>query len=159
MKDYILSLSWDGLPHIEEVANHFQDKDCVFHLWLRRWLLGAIGKALNNDQNRMLVLDGVQGIGKSYFAKWLSDPLEKYFIEAPINTDDKDVFLRLSSKWIWEVSELGSTTRRADREAIKAFLTMREITIRRPYDRYDTHKSALASFIGTVNDEGSGIPQ
>lgn len=79
-----------------------------------------------------------------------------YFIEAPINTDDKDSEIRLISAWIWEVSELGATTRKADYEALKAFLTTRKVTVRKPYGRHDISKPALASFIGTINNS-SGI--
>ncbi|MBU1750035.1 MAG: virulence-associated E family protein [Chloroflexi bacterium] len=53
-----------------------------------------------------------------------------------------------------EVCELGSTTRRADREALKYFLSLQQVTVRKPYGRYDLVKPALASFIGTVNNTG-----
>jgi predicted P-loop ATPase len=104
----------------------------------------------------MLVLDGPQGIGKSEFARWLASPMPDYFLEAPINTDDKDSEIRLMSYWIWEVSELGATTRKADYEALKAFLTTRKVTVRKPYGRHDIIKPALASFVGTINNS-SGI--
>src|SRR5262249_40503091 len=63
-------------------------------------------------------------------------------------------YVRLIEKWIWEVSELGATTRRADVEALKAFITKRTVTVRRSYGHYDTHRPAMASLIGTVNNEG-----
>jgi predicted P-loop ATPase len=157
VKDYLMSITWDGNGYIEELANHFQDEYGMFNTWLRRWLIGCVAKVLDGRQNRMLVMDGPQGIGKSHFAKWVASPIPNYFIEAPINTEDKDIYVRLAGKWIWEVSELGSTTKRADREALKAFLTTHEVTVRKAYARYDLHKPAMASFIGTVNNEGSGI--
>ena len=79
-----------------------------------------------------------------------------FFVEGPINTDDKDCHVRLMGKWIWEVSELGSTVRRADREALKFFISQQTVTIRKPYGRLDTVKPAMASLLGTVNNE-SGI--
>jgi predicted P-loop ATPase len=103
----------------------------------------------------MLVLDGEQGIGKSHFAAWLASPLNRpeLFVEGPINPEDKDDKVRLISVWIWEVSELGSTTRRSDREALKYFLSMQQVTVRAPYGRFDLVKPALSSFVGTVNNE------
>jgi len=153
VQEYLQGLSYDGGDHIGRLAAHFGDKDGVFETWLRRWLIGAVAKVFHAEQNYMLVLDGRQGIGKSHFAQWLCSPLPEYFIEGPIQPDNKDSHLRLIGKWIWEVAELGSTTRRADREALKFFLTQRTVTVRKPYDRDDMHKPALASFIGTVNNE------
>lgn len=154
VQEYLQGLAYDGGPHIANLAGHFTDKDGVFSIWLRRWLIGAVAKVHKSEQNAMLVLDGPQGIGKSHLARWLCpQQLGGYFVEKSINPDDKDDCIRLASTWIWEVAELGSTTRKADREALKFFLTQRTVTIRRPYGRYDLRKPALASFIGTVNND------
>mgnify|MGYP003378100270 CR=1 FL=1 len=165
VKEYLGGLDWDGEDHIARLAGYFKDahapieyKDgtrrAVFHAWLLRWLIGAVGKALNAAPNMMLVLDGPQGIGKSYFARWLAEPLAEYFVEAPINPDDKDTSLRLISAWLWEVAELGATTRRADVEALKSFITLRDVTVRKPYGHHDVHGPAVCSLIGTLNDSG-----
>lgn len=170
VKDYLLNLHWDGGPHIDTLAGHFQDDHAdvyqammgchdpaagqtVFGLWLRRWLLGAVGKVLQRETNPMLALDGPQGCGKSFFVQWLGGVLPDYLIEAPIDPDDKDAWLRLATKFVWEVGELGATTSRSDREALKNFLTTRVVTVRRAYGRDDLVKPALASFIGTINNE------
>jgi hypothetical protein len=56
------------------------------------------------------------------------------------------------SKFIWEVSELDATTRKADVAALKAFITKGTVTVRKAYGKRDTVKPALASMVGTVND-------
>jgi predicted P-loop ATPase len=150
---YLDGLRWDGQDHIARLASYFPDVNQVFGLFLRRWLIGAVAKAYKAEQNRMLVLDGAQNLGKSHFAQWLCSPLKHLFVEGPINPDSKDDLIRLMDSWIWEVAELGSTTRRADQEALKYFLTIRQVTARKPYGKYDIIKPALASFIGTVNNE------
>lgn len=158
VRNYFAALTWDGQPHIEKLASYFTDRHDVFPLYLRRWLIGAVAKTYQKTQNFMIVLDGVQGGGKSYFVNWLCPPvLDAYRAEGPVNTDDKDVWLRLAGKWIWEVSEFGNTQRRADREALKDFISRLDVTIRRPYGRYDVIKPALASMIGTINNEGPGF--
>lgn len=154
IKDYLNSLSWDGQPNIEALAGYFQDRDNIFHTWLRKWLIGACAKVFEGEQNPMLVLDGAQRIGKSEFVKWLAKPLSAYFMEGQIKPDDKDSLVRLAKYWIWEVSELGSTTRKADQESLKAFITTRRITVRKAYARFEIHKPALCSFIGTINNSG-----
>ena len=156
VKEYLTSLAWDGQPNIDQLSLHFHDKFGMFPAWIRKWLIGAVAKVFEAEQNPMLVIDGKQGIGKSEFVKWLARPMINYFTEGPINTDDKDCAIRLAKYWIWEVSELGATTRKADYEALKAFLTTRKITVRKPYGRHDMTKPALCSFVGTINNS-SGI--
>ena len=159
IKRYLNSLTWEGFGAIEALAGHFTDQHGMFHIFLRRWLIGAVAKAMAGGQNFMLVLDGPQDIGKSYFVRWLCpDSLsDRYFVEAPISADDKDTWIRLAGKWLWEVSELGATTRRQDREALKDFISRREVIVRKPYGRHDSQLSALASMIGTINEEGAGF--
>jgi len=150
---YLDGLQYDGGQHIAALSNHFVDKDGVFAIFLRRWLIGAVAKARKAEQNRVLVLDGIQKLGKSFFAAWIGEVVEQCYIEAPINPDDKDNQIRLASKWIWEISEFGNTTRKADREALKFFLTQKTVTVRKAYGRFDMVKPALANFIGTFNNE------
>ena len=152
VKAYLESLKWDGRQHINQLASYFKDTHGIFGLWLRKWLVGAVAKVYEPAQNPMLVLDGAQGKGKSHFAAWLC-PLERHFVEGAIQPDNNDHHLRLAKTWIWEVSELGATTRKADREALKSFITQKEINARKPYGRFPIQKPAMASFIGTVNDE------
>jgi len=146
------ALQFDGQSHIARLASYVRDTDGVFSVWLRKWLIGAVAKVVKAEQNPILVLDGAQGIGKSELVRWLC-PLPDYHIEAAILPDDKDTYLRIASKWIWEVAELGATVRRADREALKHIITLRHITVRPPYAKHDIEMPAMASFIGTVNDE------
>lgn len=154
IKDYLMSLSFRGGDPITELSTYFEDEHNVLPLLLRRFLVGSCARVMAGEQNRMLVLDGAQGLGKDHFAKWIASPLPEYFYEGPIMPDEKDHRIRLTSTWIWNVNELGSTTRRSDREALKAFLTIQIVRERKAYGRYDSQGKALASFIGTVNNEG-----
>lgn len=160
VRDYLAGLTYDGLGHIDALAAHFEDTHGVFATYLKRWLVGAVARtmatATTGAQNAMLAIDGGQGIGKSYFVRWLCSPVPGMFVDAPIVPGDKDCDILLMSAWIWEVSELGATTRKADRESLKAFISKELVTVRKPYGHYPVRKPALASFIGTVNNE-SGI--
>lgn len=163
VRDHLNGLVWDGKDHIAELVSCLESDDppVTYHdgssyplhgVYLYRWLIGAVAKAFDQKQNPMLVWDGPQGIGKSTLAAWFCSMLMAYFIEGPINVADKDSDVRLINRFIWEVSELGATTRRADVEALKAFITKSTVTVRKAYGRYDITKPALASFIGTVNN-------
>ena len=171
VKDYLERQQWDGLDHFAAFIAHLKDKHTpivyedgtkktVVASFFWRWLIGAVAKVYGRGairpQNPMLVLSGAQNMGKSTLAAWLC-ALPDMFIESSINPDSNDHLRYLVTKWIWEVSELGATTRRSDREALKAFLTRQEATFRKPYDHHPTIKPALASFIGTVNPMNSGF--
>lgn len=157
IKDYLNGLTWDGVSRIQQLAQYFVLKNPkeyggLFPVMLRKWLIGAIARVMDGDQNPMLVLEGDQNIGKSTFAKWLC-PEPKYYRESSIDPDSKDHRIATSEIWIWEVSELGSTTKKADREALKSFLTTEIFNERAAYGKYNQPYRAIASYIGTVNDE------
>ena len=159
IKDYFKGLEWNGqTDHIALLASFIKDKEGVFYDWLKRWLIGAVAKVMGDGkhQNFVLALVGGQGKGKSEFARWLC-PLPRLFIEAPLNPDDKDSFIRMVNNFIWELGELGAVTHRADREALKQIISHREVKVRPPYGAGDIEKPVTVSFIGTVNDEGGGF--
>ncbi len=156
IRDWWRLKPWDGEDHIGKLADYFTDKHGMMDVWMRRWCIGAVARMLEVEgaQNRMWVLEGRQGLGKSYLARWLAGPLKRYYREGPLDPNNKDDRLRMLDTWINEVGELGATFRRSDRDALKFFLTMQTVKERRPYAHYDTDGIARTSFIGTINDEG-----
>lgn len=154
LRDYFAGLKYEGQDVIGELTSYIQDTNGMFPAFFKRWLIGSVARVMTRAQNRMLVLDGPQGIGKDYFARWLCSPMPEFYHEGAISPDDKDCRLRLLSTWIWTVSELGATTRRSDREALKSFLTLETVRDRKPFGKYDIQGAAITSFIGTINNEG-----
>lgn len=155
IQDYFKSLVWDGKDSIEQLSTYFKDTDNIFPIVLKRWLIGAVAKTFSASQNPMLVLNSEkQGIGKSFFAGWLCSFLPNRFIESAIDPSNKENEIRLITSFIWEVSELGASMRKADIEALKAFITKQMVTVRKPYGHYDITKPALANLIGTINNVG-----
>lgn len=166
VRDWLDTLVWDGENHFARLVKHFEDVHipiaydggqtvAVFAAFLYRWMLGAVarGYGVPDTQNYMLVIGGPQGLGKSFFAKWLCSPIPDLFLEQNIDPHSSDHARFLSTKFIWEVGELGSTVRRADREALKRFITQHNVTFRVPYAKDPVTKPALANFIGTINNE------
>lgn len=160
VKDYLENLQWNGNENIAALADYISDEDGAFGMFLRRWLIGAVAKVLGaKAQNFVLVLSGGQGIGKSNFVRFLCPPsLQKeHFTESEINPEDKDCKIEQLSRWIWEVGELGSITRRRDREALKRFFTTEQHTVRVPYAKEPITKPVVSSYMATVNPDGAGF--
>jgi predicted P-loop ATPase len=88
--------------------------------------------------------------------RWLC-PLPFLFNEGPISPDNKDDLILLINNWFWEVAELDATTKRADRSALKHFVSRERVKVRVPYARYEIDKPAVASMIGTINADGAGF--
>jgi predicted P-loop ATPase len=135
--------------------NKYGTEAKLFEKWLYKWMVGTIAKLFDGERNPMLVLVGEQRKGKSYFAQWICPT--SHFIKGSINPDSKDCVLRLTEALVWEVEELGSTTRRADIEALKSFITKPFIYERAPYQPHPIYKQVATSFIGTVNNDGAGF--
>lgn len=55
------------------------------------------------------------------------------------------------TKWIWEVSELGASLRRSDREAVKSFITQEWFTYRKPWGKSSITKPTLCNLVGSIN--------
>ena len=169
IRDGLAALTWDGGAHISRLAACLltdaadtiprpnQPPQRAAEAFLTRWLLGAVGRVLDGDQNAMLVLDGPQGIGKSVYVKWLGSVLPGVYCEESISPQEKDCLLRLTRTLVWEAGELDGTTRKHDVAALKHFLTRTTVTARRSYGRHDITKPVLTSFIGTVNTSGNGF--
>lgn len=162
VREYLDGLKWDGNDHITAFTNcmYSSDPPIVYqsgvkaplhHVYIYRWLIGAVAKVYTGAQNPMMVWDGGQGIGKSTAVAWLC-PLPSYFIEGAINVSDKDSLVRLASMWVWEVAELDATTRKADQSALKDFITKQVVVVRKAYGHADFRGPAMASLIGTLNN-------
>lgn len=158
--DYFKSLDYRNSGTIDALISHFEtNDDDLFSVYLKKWLIAAVAKAYHGIQTPMLVLDGRQNLGKSAFSRWLCPPILKgRYYDGPIRPDNKDDLLMLIENLIWEASELGSTTRKADREGLKQFITHEGLLkVRPPYAKKHIEKPPLASFIGTINNEAGFI--
>lgn len=156
IREYLDNMKWDGNDHFSALMNKLEMSSQLAEIFWRKFLIGSIAKAIDSHQNFMLVLVGAQGKGKSRLVHWLC-PLKNLYNEGPVSPDNKDDLLMLLNTWLWEVAELDSTTRKADRSALKHFISLKNVKVRVPYGRYPIDKPAAASMIGTVNEDGTGF--
>ena len=153
---------WDGQDHIAELFAAFrldpeQEQDPQFlQLLLRRWLIGCVVMAYNDGREAaqgLLIIKGPQGRSKSRFLskivpdyRWVQDG-------SILDPADKDSKLDNLRYWIAELGEFGATLRRDKLEILKAFITRRTDTIRRPYARASRQEPRRTTFFGTINDD------
>lgn len=159
IEQYFKRLKWDGNDHFQKIADHFIEDDKTFPIFktvFRAWCVGAVRRVFTGQHHQVLIFTGEQGKGKSFFARWLC-PFEEYFLDAPMNPESNDTKIRMAENFIWEIGELGSTTRKSDVEALKQSISLEFPVFRRAHDKYDQRKKALASYIGTVNEDGAGF--
>jgi len=100
----------------------------------------------------VLVIDGVQAMGKSYLVKWLAKPFgDKYFKEdGYLNPDDKDSKLELTTNFLYEWGEAKNFSRK-ETDSLKSLVFSDTITERRPYARYSQCRKVIANIIMTKN--------
>lgn len=157
LKDYFTEcLRPDLLTYspFEKLCDHIEDRNGVAETFLRKFLLGCVARILDGFQNYTLILQGPQGIGKSYLAQWLcSGGLAPYFQEGPIIPKEKDHRIRLGSRFIWASDEIEIPKNKQAGNEFKEFLTMSTINDRPPYARFSVEMPRRCNIIGTTNDE------
>ncbi len=172
VQDYLNQQIWDGQNHLEAMLRHirgdgkfvtYEDgvKAPLHWLLIRRWLLGCVARALDGDKTKafkhqtpVLVFVGKQGLGKSSWVRWLASGIGyEFHRESPINPHNTDDIRSMVTKWLWEISELGSSLRKGDRDALKGLITQEWHTYRKPWGRASITKPTLCNFVGTINPE------
>ena len=154
IRDYLNSLTWDGVPRVREALHHFLGADisdfneqclCVF-------MLGAINRVFHPGCKfeLMLVLVGGQGAGKTTFVRFLAVK-EDWFTDDIRKLDDENIYRHIMSHWIVEMSEMVATANAKSIEEIKSFLSRSKDTYKEPYDRFPADRPRQCVFAGTTN--------
>ncbi len=147
---------WDGVTdYIGELAATVSAVDQDF--WVesfRRWLVGMVACALDDDKQnqQLLLLYSQQGRGKSRFVHRLLPPsLGAYYRNGMINPDNKDHMLMLSTCLIVNFEEFDGVN--ANRLAeLKRIITLEKVTERKVYDTQANTFVRHASFVASTNN-------
>lgn len=159
IRTMIENTTWDGKDRLEEIYTMFgiEATDTMSRILFRKWSMQAIAGLYNKYESPfsldiVLVFQGAQGIAKTRFFEHLAMN-HQYFGEGyTIDTRNKDDIIQVTSNWIVELGEIGSTMRK-DMDSLKAFLTKSMDEYRVPYGRTSLKYPRKTSFVGTVNDE------
>ena len=157
IRDYLESLPpWDGVKRVETILiNCLEAEDSEYvRTVTKKTFAAAVARILvpGIKFDSVLVLDGVQGIGKSTLFKDLIG--EEYYSETLSMGDmnDKSGAEKLQGFWIVEIAELAGM-KKADIEKVKGFLSTTDDKYRPSYGRTVESHPRQCIIIASVNGE------
>lgn len=157
VRDYLDRLpEWDGEKRIDDMLIRYLQADDTEYVRTvtRKTFVAAVARIYKPGTkfDSVLVLDGVQGIGKSTLFKDLVG--DEYYSETLSLTDmnDKSGAEKLQGFWIMEIAELAGM-KKADIEKVKAFLSTSDDKYRPSYGKTVESHPRQCIIIASVNGE------
>lgn len=157
--DMLNQTTWDGYDRITDLERVLKiDADPIQCVYLKKWLHQAIAIAHNDNGDLsnefVLVLQGKQGAGKTNFFRALAVKNEWFRDGVVIDMRNKDSIIHATSRWICELGELDSTSKKGQ-SSLKGFLTMQTDNYRKPYASESEEIERRTVFCATVNSQES----
>lgn len=157
VRDYLDTLpEWDKTPRLDTLFIRYLQADDTDYVRAvtRKTLAAAVVRIYHPGTkfDTVLVLDGIQGIGKS--TMWKSLAGTEYFSDALSLTDmdDKSGAEKLQGFWIIEIGELAGM-KKADIEKVKSFLSTSDDKYRPSYGKVVESHPRQCIVVATVNGE------
>lgn len=152
VRDWLDGLRWDGTPRLERwLSKCLGTQDSEYSRLVGRYYLISMVARIYRPGckvDTVLVLEGEQGAMKSSALRALAGP--EFFGDTPFVMGDKDSFLALRGKWLYEIAELDSLNK-AEVTRAKAFLSSPVDSYRAPYAaRFEDHPRQCV-FAATTN--------
>lgn len=153
LKDYLLSLRWDGIPRVDTLlVDYFGAEDNIYtREAVSKCLMGAVARLLypGTKFDQMLILAGPQGAGKSSFWRILG---MRWYTECLYTFEGKDAAELLQGYWIVECGELAGMSK-SELNAVKQFVSRCEDNYRAAYGRRTESHPRRCLLVGTTNEK------
>jgi len=152
VRDYLNSLTSIEPINLDTLAErYFGTNDPLHATLLKRTLIAAVARVYQPGckVDTLCILQGGQGTLKSTF--WQTLASEPYFTDNLSEANEKDEKLKLRRYWILEFSEFETAYKRKEVEQLKAFLSSRIDSLRRPYGRTIEDFPRTSVFVGSTN--------
>lgn len=156
--------AWDGLDRLTDLVKSLNPEDIELPLkFLEYWMIGMLA-SIDVDENyneNVLILQGEQGDGKTRWVRRLFEEIlnytklksDRYFVNKAIDPHNKDDVKLLCQSFVVFYDELSNIIdSKSDVASFKNMTSMKNTTLRKPYDRHDSELIRRASIIATVND-------
>ena len=155
--EYLRSLEWDG---IQRVSNFFSTyigatpdeglETEYYQAAASSFFISAVARAFNpgNQVDTMIVLDSVQGTGKTSLFRHLGGDWYSSGLPADVRSKDAADFVR--GKWIVDLAEMRQL-KGSSAEDLKDFITRRKDDYRRAYTEDEVSVDRMCVFVGATN--------
>jgi len=155
IRDYLNGLTWDGEKRISQwLIEYGGSPDSLYTREVaRKVLIQAVARIYEPGckVDNVAVLEGAQGIGKSSLVNILGG---KYYVDMVIDPHSRDTVDAMRGAWFIEFSEM-EVSRRADVNALKAFITRQKDRARLAYGRTSIDYYRQCVFVGTINPDAT----
>jgi len=152
--DYFESLPpWNGEDNIKKYASYINtDDNELFYTQLLKWAVRAVKTVFVNEEinKHVLVLEGGQSFGKSYYLNYLCPKELAKYLYTNIGVG-RDELIKLSKAMIINIEEL-EVMGKYDIKAIKALISQVSINERLPYADKATLLYRTCSFLASTNE-------
>jgi len=152
VREYLRSIQWDGKERMETLfIDYLGAADTPYtRMTARKMLVAAVARVMNPGIkfDNMVVLQGRQGIGKSYLLKKLG---KQWFSDSLTTVSGKEAYEQLRGCWIIEMAELAAL-KKSEIEAIKQFISKQVDTYRVAYGKRLSEFPRQCVFVGTTNE-------
>jgi putative DNA primase/helicase len=158
VREYLKALQWDATHRLNTWLTRYmgaRGEEEYLNAIGRRWPISAVARVMKPgcQADHTLVLEGLQGIGKSRTARALAVHPD-WFADRIPDLHTADAAIQLAGRWIVELAELAAIRHTASIESSKAYLTRTFDVYRPPYGRRSVSVPRQCVFIGSTN-EGS----
>ena len=154
VRDYLTSVADVEPINLENLALRYFGTDNPLHATLlKRTLIAAVARVFEPGckVDTLCILQGDQGFLKSTF--WETLTSKAWFTDNLNDANEKDEKLKLRRYWMLEFSEFETAYRRKEVEQLKAFLSSRIDSLRRPYGRAIEDFPRTSVFVGSTNGQ------
>jgi len=158
IKEYFSSLIvTDGESNIDKLLSTVKVTNTeTWKTCMTKWLVAVVANALDDNRccnHTCLVLAGAQGIGKTTWLNYLCPQrLSKdYLYIGKFNPDNKDALRLVAERLLVNIDDQLQNINRVDEDKIKAILTQKSVSYRKPYDVNVLDYPHRASFMASVN--------
>jgi putative DNA primase/helicase len=157
VREWLDSLVWDGTPRMNDLmhlgfgASPTAD-DEIIRLVGERFLLSMVARIYKPGAkvDTVLVLVGKQGAKKSTALATLAG--EDWFGSTDLDLANKDSYMQLRGKWLYELAEFHSV-KKAEASKAKSWLSNSKDTYRAPYMRRSEDIKRQTVMAASTNDE------
>jgi hypothetical protein len=139
--------------NISKLSSAINTQDPAYcEYFLTKWLVGMIAKLHGDNCPLMLIFQGPQNAGKTYFERnILPTKLNSYVGEVSPGMKDVDFYLLISQKLIIIDDECGGKSKK-DEQHQKALLDKQRFDVRKPYGKGNVTVPSLAMMCGNTNE-------